>query len=462
MAKLSKQLKPGAKAPRSTESIQLAIINHHTAAIDIGSMLMMVSYTDAEGNQRLMETDGYTESIKELASTLKHAGVTDVAMEATGIYWTALFEVLEEVGLNVTLINPRHFKNVHAQKTDVNDAQWMHQLHAHGLLRASHIAPDLYRELRCYLHERNRAQQQKSDTLNRIQRTLSQMNLKVQHLLSDIEGVAGMAVLRAIAAGQTDPEALLCCITTKVKASKEDILQSLQGYYKPHFINILQGHLRIYDFLLQEMKQFEVFIESVLQQLLPPDEDGEIPMIPAKKTKSRKNQYRFNLKVYLKKILKVDLTQMDGIDEISVLEIISVTGTDMSKWPTAEHFVSWLNLSPRPKISGGKVLGQQKRFTNNKATQAFRIAAQTMWQSKGPLGNLYKRLAAQKGSKCAVKAIARRIAIIFYNMIKHQTEYNPAQVGMDKSKIEEREIARLKKKAASYGFALQSVANTSL
>ena len=454
MAKLLKQT----KAP-----MQLAVINQNTAAIDVGSMLMMVSYSDACGNQCLIETDGFTSSINELARTLKQASVTHVAMEATGVYWMALYEVLEEHGLSVTLINPRHFKNVAGQKTDVKDCQWLHQLHAHGLLRASHIAPEVYRELKSYLHERNVLQRQKSDTLNRIHRVLTQMNIKVQHLISDIEGVAGMKLLRAIARGMHDPQTLLSLIdVSRLKASEEELKLSLKGIYKHQYIVILQHALKSYDFYKEEMKQYELLIEDVLQKILPEDEHGNKPLIQSKKGVVRKNQYSINLKGYLKSILGTDATQIDGMDEITVLEIIAVTGTGMHKWPSSEHFVSWLNLNPRPKKSGGKILGHQKRFTNNTATQAFRLAAQTMWKNKGPLGQLYRRLSAQKGAKKAIKALARKLAVIFYHIVKNRTPYDKEKLNVADETHRKRKIARLKKMAASYGLALQDISTTSL
>ena len=454
MAKLLKQN----EAP-----MQLAVINQNTAAIDVGSMLMMVSYTDACGNQCLIETDGFTQSIRELAQTLKQAGITHVAMEATGVYWIALYEMLEQHGLTVTLINPRHFKNVHAQKTDVKDCQWLHQLHAHGLLRASHIAPEVYRELKSYLHERNVLQRQKSDTLNRIHRVLTQMNIKVQHLISDIEGVSGMKLLRAIAAGIQDSQTLVSLINlNKLKASEEELCQSLKGIHKQQYVIILQHALKAYDFYKEEMKQYELLIEKVLKKMLPQDKHGNKPLIEKKKGIVRKNQYSINLKQYLKNILETDVTQVDGLDEITVLEVISVTGTDMNKWPTSEHFVSWLNLSPRPKKSGGKLLGHQKRFTNNTATQAFRMAAQTMWRNKGALGNLYRRLAAQKGSKKAIKALARKLAVIFYHMVKNKTAYDTEKVNTTHRREEQRKIARLRKTALLYGLVLQPITATSL
>ncbi|MBC7903620.1 MAG: IS110 family transposase [Gemmatimonadaceae bacterium] len=441
---------------------QLAVLRHDTAGIDVGSMLMMVSYTDTCGNQCLAESTGFTSDIIALAKTLKESGVKHVAMEATGVYWMSFYEVLENHGLEVILTNPRHFKNVAAQKTDVKDCQWIHQLHAHGLLRASHIATEVYRELKSYLHERTILQKQKSDTLNRIHRVLTLMNIKVQHLISDIEGVAGMQLLRAIAGGIQDAKQLLGMINIKaLKATAEDLELSLQGFYKEQFVSILGHQLAAYDFYKAEMKAYETLIEKVLIKLLGEEQDALKPV--ARKTKYvRKNQYSINLKEYLQRILGTDVTQVDGLDEISVLEIMSVTGKEMQKWPTAEHFVSWLNLDPRPKKSGGKMLGHQKRFTSNVATQAFRMAAQTMWSNKGALGQLYRRLAAKKGAKIAIKAVARKLAVIYYHMVKNKSTFDKQRLQMDPRQDERRKIAKIRKMAERYGFGLQPITVTSL
>jgi hypothetical protein len=285
------------------------------------------------------------------------------------------------------------------------------------------------------------------------------MNIKVQHLISDIEGVSGMRLLRSIANGVSDPEKLLSLIdVNKLKADKKELLKSLRGVYKEQYILILSNSLKSYDFFKEQMKSYELLIEAVLQKMLPKDKQGHIASIKAKTTHVRKNQYTINLKQYLTQIVGNDLTKIDGLDEKSILEIISVTGIDMSKWPTSDHFTSWLNLSPRPKITGGKLIGYSKRFTNNKATQALRIAAQTMWQNKGALGQLYRRLAAQKGSKKAIKAVARRLAVIFYNMVKNKTEFDPSRLKIDTEKQQARRVARLQKEAAKYGLILQRAA----
>lgn len=448
------------KKQQSNQSpLSFGLIYPGAAGLDVGSMNMFVSYPDAANVQTVKEYDAYTGDLHQLATEMKQAGVTHIAMEATGVYWMSVYEILEQYGLTVTLVNARHYKNVDGQKTDVKDCQWLQQLHAHGLLRASHIATDQYRELRTYIHERNVLQQQKSDTLNRIHKVLTQMNIKWQHVISDIEGVAGMKVVRRIAAGITGADKLLEGVKTdRLKTPKETLAKSLEGIYKLQYQTVLANHLIAYDFYKQQMLVYEQLIEGVLKKMLANKKATQPQTIKKKTSAARKNQYQFNLKGYLHQLVGVDLTEIDGIDEASALTIMSVTGLNMNKWPTAEHFTSWLNLAARPKKSGGKVLGHQKRFTNNAATQAFRMAAQTMWQHKGSLGGLYRRLSATKGSRKAIKAVARRLAVIYYNMVKKQTKYDPKIVVINEEKLRAKKIARLQKEAEKLGCKLETIA----
>ncbi|EHQ27630.1 IS110 family RNA-guided transposase [Mucilaginibacter paludis] len=433
------------------------LIYPRSAGVDVGSMLMVVSYTDREGLSHVRPFDSFTDSLHELAALLKTAGVQEVGMEATGSYWMTLFTILEDFGMRVTLINPSHYRNV-AQKTDVNDAQWLHQLLSYGMLRHSHIADEPYRELRQYIHGRDTCKDQKSDTLNRIQKNLTQMNVKFQHLISDIEGVAGMKLLRLIAAGATDPDTLLAQVNhALLKASPEDLLSSLKGDYRPHLVTMLRLNLEAFDFQKKQMLAYETYIEGTLQRLVHQKDDALTKPIEKKKGLVRKNQYHFNLKDYLLAILGVDLTEVDGLDEIGLLTILSVTGTDMSKWPTANQFASWLNLSPRQRITGGRVVGHEKRVTHNPASQAFRLAAFSLWQNKGPLGQQYRKLAGTRGKKKAIKAIARKLAVIFYHMVLKQQPYDPKKIAQDPEKQLARKIARLQKDAAKLGWTLQKV-----
>lgn len=453
---MSKEQKNKNQSTNAQSTLQLGLIYPAAAGIDVGSMNMMVSYPDAGNIQKVKEYGAYSEDLHTMAKDLQEAAVTHVCMEATGVYWMAVYEILEKYNFKVTLVNARNYKNVEGQKTDVKDCQWLQQLHAHGLLRASHIADEQYREMRTYIHERGLLQKNKSDTLNRIHKVLTQMNIKVQHIISDIEGVTGMQIVERIAAGETVAEKILEGLKIhKLKADKKDLEKSLKGIFKPWHILVLKEHLTSYHFYKKQMLVYETHIEGLLKTLLPSQSNC---VVEKKTTKARKNEYHFDVKEYLHKIVGVDLTQIDGLDENTVLTIIAVVGLNMHKWPTAEHFVSWLNLAAMPKKSGGKTIGHQRRFTNNPATQAFRMAAQTMWQQKGTLGHLYRRLSHTKGSKKAIKAVARRLAVIFYNMVKKQTPYDPKIVAIDEEKLKAKKLARLQKDAEKLGCRIEILA----
>jgi transposase len=450
----------------------IPIINFHAAGIDVGSMSMAVSYTDQSGQLCVTETGCYTRDLHELVLVLRQEGITDVAMEATGVYWMSLYELLEDAGIQVTLINPGHYKNSANQKTDIKDCQWIHQYHSCGILRKSHIAPDLFRELRTYIHERNMIQKHKSVTLNRIHRLLSLMNIKYQHIISDIEGVNSMKILHAIASGIRNPHEIISLTDLhQFKATEEEFLRALDGLYKEQFIAMLKMKLKEYDFLVGQMRAYEEYIEGVLIKLeevsakpVEVEKTAEKPAVvkkgrPRKKAEGedkyvRKNQYSFHAKGYLHRIVGVDLTKIEGIEEKGLLDILSVTGTDMSKWPTAQHFASYLGLSPRRKISGGKFLGHEKRSNNNPAAQAFRLSAHSLSGSNCALGVLYRRLSNKNGPKTANKAVARKLAVLVYTLIKNQSEYD-ASLRMEQTlKQQQRQEKNLKKMAEKMGYTL--------
>ena len=438
----------------------LPVINFHAAGIDVGSTVMAIAYTDSTGNQCLCKTGCFTKELSELVNLLGKEGVKDVAMEATGVYWMSLYEMLEDAGIRVTLIHPGHYKNSSHLKTDENDSLWIHRYHSCGILRHSHIASETYRELRNYIHERNVVQKQKSETLTRIQRILTMMNLKLQHVISDMEGAGGMTILRAIASGVNQAEALVDLIDVeRFKASREEIAASLEGIYKTQFVTLLKMKLQEYDFFIHQMKEYEVFIEETLNKIVATQEKPTGTPVAKKSKYARKNQYSFDAGQYLQQILGVDLTQAEGMDEKMLLDVLSVTGMDMSKWPTSQHFTSWLNLSPRRMKTGGKYIGNENRKTNNPATQAFRISAHSAGiNSKGHLGALYRRLVAKKGKKTATKAVARKIAVIFYTLVKNKQEYNPLIITKKIKEQEERKLRQLAKLARKLGYSLQKTA----
>jgi hypothetical protein len=441
----------------------LPVVNKHTAGIDVGSMLMSVAFTNSKEEELLFETSGYTNDLQELVSVLKNEGVTDVAMESTGPYWYNLYDLLERAEMEVTLINPGHYKTRAIQKTDIKDCQWIHQYHACGILRESHIATEDFRDLRDYIHERNKVQTQKSNTLNSIQYILTKMNVKLQHIISDIEGVGGMLLLNAIASGESNPKKLVAMINlSQYKSSEQDFLEALNGFYLPKFVNLLKMKLEEYEFYKSQMLRYETYIEEILIRMTPakvsetPAEVSEQKKSkPQKKKYVRKNQYNMDVKGYLQKILGVDLTKVEGLDEKVLMDIISVTGKDMSKWPTAQHFVSYLRLAPRPRISGGKKLGHENNSTANPATQGFYRGGHSLANSTGYFGNLYRSICIKKGKNTANKVIARKLAVLFYTLVKNQTPYDTTFRTEREKEMKEKKLAKIKKEADKLGYSLE-------
>ena len=435
------------------------VIHPNAVGIDIGSMEMKVSVYDDSGNQQVITVSAFTSDLQKLASKLKTEGHTQVAMEATGSYWIPLFDILEQEGLEVCLMNPKYYKNVKAKKTDVVDCQFIQQLHTYGLTSASFIPEDKIRQLRTYVRQRGSLEKQKASSLQLIGHAFTLMNVKLQHIISDIEGVTGMKIIRAIAEeGERDEKKLAAMRDKQMKATEEQIAQSLRGHYRDEYIFMLQQSLKTFDFYKEQISECDKKIEEQLQQLLPAQQttlttDAQQPS-RQKKTKVRKNQYPFDVKSYLKDITGIDLTAIDGLDENTILEIISEIGTDMTKWPTAQHFTSWLRLANNKKISGGRTVGYFYNKTDNRATIAFRLAAQSLHSSKTPFGALYRRLAVRKGSKVAIKAIARKLAVVFYTMLKNKAAYKKQSFDdyqiIQKNKLFE----KLQKQASKLGLEL--------
>ena len=399
--------------------------------------------------------DSFTENLHQIADWLCAKGIESVAMESTGVYWVHLYNILEERGIEVLLVNARHLKNVPGRKTDVADCMWLQQLHSYGLLRGSFIPAKQLRELRSYVRQRDSLITRKGTQLNLIGKSLNLMNIKFGKVISDLEGVTGMQVIRAIAGGEKDPYALAAlCSNKRLKATKREILLSLEGNYCKEHLFSLNLALNAYDFYRGQIEECELEIESVLQALTQEKGEDLCAEVQVKTRKARKNQYSFNVSEYLQGIFGVDLTRIPGLDEKSVLGIVSEVGTDLSKWKDHKHFTSWLGLAPYPKISGGKVLGHYRKKTNNRAGQMFRLCARTMHSNKGELGMFYRRLSHRKGKVMANKAVANKIARIFYNMVIRQEEYDPQRMVQQEAKRQARQLRKMQKMAEQMGLKL--------
>ncbi len=400
----------------------MPVFNHYAAGIDIGDTIQCVAVSNGNGGHEVKTTTGFTCDLEEIVNYLVEKKITTAAMESTGIYWLALYLMLEEAGIEVFLVNAKHVKNVTGRKKDDTDAIWIQKLHTCGLLQKSFQPDNEMRTLRDYVRQRRNLITMNSDAVRRIQKALELMNIKIHTVIADILGKTGMRMVKAILAGETEPEKLVELCDIRIKAPKEEIIKSLQGIWKEEYLFMLQQAVDHYEF---HMLQINACDEKIKQQLLNQvaiAKDGHISEIenPTKKkskAKPRKNELNFDVLPYLSILTTVDLSQIPGFGDTTVLELISEIGIDMSKWKNHKHFAAWLNLAPNTKISGGKILSSKRMKKKNKAGQILKQAASTISNSKEPLGDYYRKMRSKLGGKGAVTATAHKLARIIYTML---------------------------------------------
>lgn len=428
---------------------QLTVINPTVAGIDISDKEMMVAYPINAQQLEIRAFGSFTIDLHTIAKCLKEHGITSIAMESTGVYWVALFILLQEYGFEVCLVNAKHAKNVTGRKDDESDAEWIQKLHSCGLLRASFQPDNMTRTLRSMVRHRKNLVRTASNYINRMQKALELMNIKLHTVISDIDGKTGLLIVEAILAGERNPEVLADLRDKRIKTSREDIIKSLEGYWTTEHLFELRQCYQLYCTHRQMIEECDKEIEKQLIEQIASKNEGVIPDIPKSRRKvSSKHKVPFNLTAYLKEILEVDVTEVFGISEISTLTMMSEVGTDMTKWKTEHHFTSWLGLAPNTKISGGKVISSRIMKKKHYAGQAFRMAANSLYHSKSPLGDYYRRIKARAGAGKAVVATARKLAIIYYKMVANKQAFNPMAIEDYQKKYKEKKIKQLKKKIA--------------
>jgi transposase len=396
-----------------------------------------------------------------MADWLMAVGVRTVAMESTGVYWVPVYEVLESRGLDVVLANAREARAVPGRKSDVNDAQWLQRLHACGLLRASFRPGRDIAALRVYLRQRERLLDYAAAHIQHMQKALTLMNLQLHHVVSDVTGVTGMKIIRAIVDGQRDAQVLARMRDVRCKATVETVQAALVGNYQPEHVFALTQALALYDFYQARVAECDTQIERSLVTL---NVEKPCPTVPIPKVRHRTkqpNDVNFDVRSVLYQLTGRDLTQIHGIGPYLALRLIAECGTDLSKWRTAKHFTSWLTLSPGCKISGGKVLSAHTRKTTNRVTAHLRLAAVAVGRTSTALGAFYRRLAARIGKAKAVTATARKIAVLFYNAMRFGMDYQDPGAEHYESKYRERVIKNLHRRAAEFGYTLQQADSVS-
>lgn len=433
----------------------LEVLNPHAAGIDVGSTHHYVSVPEDRDRDAVRRFGCFTPDLDAMASWLKTCGITSVVMEATGVYWIPVFRVLEDAGVQVLLVNPRHVKYVPGRKSDVGDCQWLRQLHTYGLLRAAFVPCAQIAAMRTYWRQRRELVQCASREIQHMQKALTQMNLQLHVALSDIAGVSGMKILRAIVGGQRDPMSLANLADVKVKCSREQLANALTGHYTDEHLFVLEQALALFDTFHVKIQECDQRLALHLRQFESKAEPDTLTLSPKRSSVSRrKNQPHFDLRTELYRLTGVDLTRIDGIDAMTAFTVLSEIGFDVSAFPTPAQFASWLGLCPNHKITGGYVKRRNTKPVFNRAADSLRIAAQSLWRSKTYLGAMYRRLAGRLGAPKAITATAHKLARLIYFMLKYGQEYVDKGEQHLEEQHRQRSIKSLLRKAKDLGYTI--------
>jgi len=436
----------------------LGVVHPHAAGLDIGASEIWAAVPLDRDATPVRAFGTFTPDLEVLADWLAACRITSVAMESTGVYWIPIFELLETRGFEVYLVNARHIKNVPGRKSDVKDCQWIQRLHSYGLLNASFRPAAEMVVLRTYLRQRAMLIEHRAAHIQHMQKALQQMNLQLTQVLSDLTGITGMQIIRAVVAGERDPVVLARFRQPGCHSSHDQIAKALTGHYRAEHVFALQQAVALYDAYSAQLQECDRQIEQQYAALKPrfdPD-DPAAPLGPdPKRNTHSKNAPDFDVRRQLYQVAGVDLTVVDGLHVSSVQQILSETGVDMSKWPTDKHFCSWLGLAPHNDITGGKVVRRRILKTSNRAAQVLRMAAQSVGRGQSALGVYYRQMKARGGPERAITATAHKLARIIYHMLKERQPYQPVSPEAYEAQNRQRQIETLTRKAAKLGFALQ-------
>jgi transposase len=447
-----KERKELARRLRS-EDPGLEVIHPHAAGIDVGNTMHYVAVRPDRDSEPVRRFECFTADLHRLAEWLQSCGVKTVALQSTGVYWIPLYDILEERGFEVYLVNARHTKNLPGRKSDVQESQWLLKLHTYGLLNNSFQPTSEIRVLRTYWRQRAEHVRGMTTCIQRMQKALTQMNVQLANVISDLSGVTGQMIVRAILAGERDPGKLAELSDPRIHASKEEIAKSLEGNWRQELLFVLQQEVEMYNIYQQRIAECDQQLQKHLARFadtVPPQAKEEEPK--KKRAKQNKNTPQFHLAGELQRITGVDLTRIDGIDVMVAQTLVSEVGLDMGRWKTEAHFASWLGLCPDNRVSGGKVLSRGTRHVVNRAATALRIAATTLLRSQTYLGAQYRRLRSKLGAPKAITAMAHRLARLLYRMLKYGQQYVDKGAEYYEQRNRQQQIEFLRKKAAQLGL----------
>ena len=446
-----KERKELARRLRS-EDPGMDVVHPHAAGIDVGNGAHYVAVRPNRDLQPVRRFECFTADLHRLANWLQSCGVKTVALQSTGVYWIPLYDILEERGFEVYLVNARHTKNLPGRKSDVQESQWLLKLHTYGLLNNSFQPTSEIRVLRTYWRQRAEHVRGMGTCIQRMQKALTQMNLQLANVISDLSGVTGQRIVRALLTGVRNPRELAELSDPRIHASKEEIAKSLEGNWRQELLFVLRQEVEMYDVYQQRIAECDQQLQKHLTHFpdtVPPQAKEEV-----KKKSGKPNKYhpQFPLADELQRIAGVDLTRIDGIDVMVAQTLVSEVGLDMGRWKTEAHFASWLGLCPDNRISGDKVLSRGTRHVVNRAATALRMAATTLLKSQTYLGAQYRRLRSKLGAPKAITAMAHRLARLVYRMLKYGQQYVDKGAEYYERRNRQQQIEFLRKKAAQLGL----------
>jgi transposase len=442
----------------------LAIVNSNAGGIDVGNESHFVAVPPDRDENPVREFGCWTEALREMAAWLQSCRIDTVAVQATGVYWIALYDVLEEHGIRVVLVNAQHTKNVPGRKTDVQECQWLMKLHAYGLLRDSFRLPQDMEQVRTLWRLRDRHVKDAGRDVQHMQKALTKMNVQLANVISDISGKSGQAIISAILEGQRDPFELADLADYRIRASREEVARSLEGNWRADVLFELKQAVDSYEFAQRQIEECDeklaLYLASLPTRTLehPAQFDAAPQSIVRKRKKAKQpsdNAPRMDLTAELIRICGVDLTSIDGVNVITAFTMISEVGTDMSRFQNEDHFTSWMGLAPSKDISGGRIVRSGKKKVKNRVATVLRTAATTLLNSDTYLGARYRHLRRRLSTfQAAVKAMARHLAVLIYRLLTHgQAWVDRGAIQFERKRLD-REIANLQAKAKASGFAL--------
>lgn len=444
-------------AKKAKQVLALPIVHADTAGIDIGATEIYVAVPADREEEPVRCFGSFTEELREIAEWLKQCGIRRVAMESTGVYWIPLWQILADAKFDVCLVNARHFKNVPGRKTDVEDCQWLQFLHSVGLLRGSYRPEQAVCGVRTLWRYRIELIRFAAEHIQHMQKALEQMNVKLGHVISDLTGVTGLAIVDAILAGERDLQKLAQLRDRRVQASEETIMKSLEGDYRLEHLITLQHSLDLYRNYQKKIGELDKKMEAFMSDLPDGIDTGKHPLPPSRKKTPPKKQHNapaFDLRAHCYRILGVDLTAIESMDEVTAHMVLAEVGPDFSPFPNISAFSSWLRLCPNNGITGGKIFSRKTRKGKNRLALALRTAAQTLHRSQGPLGELFRRMKFKFGPSQAITALAHKLARIIYHMVTTKQAYDPTILVKQDEKQQQKKEAKIRRQALDLGYKL--------